>query len=98
MYRRQSERHSRLLDSLDKHYQIARGVILESQNPVTGLLPASISVSTHGDYRQASILFLLFLFNFFESRPPFHLQSRDAWVRDNVYSIISVWALSIAYE
>lgn len=37
------------------------------QNPVTGLLPASI-------------------------------QKKDAWVRDNVYSIMAVWGLGMAYR
>ena len=40
---------------------------------MTGLLPASIAVTVHGDYR-------------------------DAWVRDNVYSILAVWGLSLAYR
>ncbi|MEQ2158288.1 hypothetical protein GOODEAATRI_010672 [Goodea atripinnis] len=37
------------------------------QNPVTGLLPASV-------------------------------QKKDAWVRDNVYSVLAVWGLGMAYR
>ncbi|MEM9244548.1 MAG: glycoside hydrolase family 15 protein [Cyanobacteria bacterium P01_F01_bin.153] len=47
--------------------------MLSRQNPVTGLLPASTAVTTHGDYT-------------------------DAWVRDNVYSILAVWGLGAAYR
>ncbi|RKP33981.1 glycosyl hydrolases family 15-domain-containing protein, partial [Dimargaris cristalligena] len=48
-------------------------IILSRQNPNTGLIPASVAVTTHGDYR-------------------------DAWVRDNVYSIMSVFGLALAYR
>ncbi|KAJ3120440.1 hypothetical protein HK098_004590 [Nowakowskiella sp. JEL0407] len=54
------------------HHQISK-IILSKQNPCTGLIPASVAITTHGDYR-------------------------DAWVRDNVYSIIAVWGLSLAYR
>lgn len=60
-------------DSLETLYQQINSVILRRQHPVTGLLPASTSVNTHGDYT-------------------------DAWVRDNVYSILAVWCLSVAYR
>ncbi|KAM3857703.1 phosphorylase b kinase regulatory subunit alpha, skeletal muscle isoform [Diretmus argenteus] len=52
---------------LDNYARIVHQTILQYQDPVTGLLPAS------GD-------------------------QPDAWVRDNVYSIVSVWALSLAYR
>ncbi|KAJ8007847.1 hypothetical protein DPEC_G00098440 [Dallia pectoralis] len=52
---------------LDNYARIVHQTILQYQDPVTGLLPAS------GDHP-------------------------DAWVRDNVYSILSVWALSLAYR
>ncbi|XP_060786602.1 phosphorylase b kinase regulatory subunit alpha, skeletal muscle isoform isoform X2 [Neoarius graeffei] len=52
---------------LDNYARIIQQTILQHQDPVTGLLPAS------------------------EEQP-------DAWVRDNVYSIIAVWALSLAYR
>jgi len=26
------------------------------------------------------------------------MPARDAWVRDNVYSILAVWALALAYR
>jgi len=48
-------------------------IILARQHPVTGLLPASTAVTTHGDYT-------------------------DAWVRDNVYSILAVWGQALAYR
>ncbi len=58
---------------LDKLYKEVSEVIVRRQHPVTGLLPASTAVNTHGDYT-------------------------DAWVRDNVYSIMCVWALSLAFR
>jgi phosphorylase kinase alpha/beta subunit len=60
------------LSALDRYYQEVQAVILSRQNPVTGLLPASTAITTHGDYT-------------------------DAWVRDNVYSILAVWGLALAY-
>lgn len=59
--------------SLKKHFKTINKIILSRQDPITGLLPASTAVNTHGDYT-------------------------DAWVRDNVYSILSVWGLSLAYK
>jgi GH15 family glucan-1,4-alpha-glucosidase len=50
-----------------------QAIVLSRQNPCTGLLPASVAVTTHGDYR-------------------------DAWVRDNVYSILCVFGLAMAYR
>ncbi len=58
---------------LDSYYQPIKTVILSRQNPISGLLPASTAITTHGDYT-------------------------DAWVRDNVYSILAVWGLAIAYR
>ena len=58
---------------LDKIYNEVSDVIIRRQHPVTGLLPASTAVNTHGDYT-------------------------DAWVRDNVYSIMCVWALALAFR
>ncbi|KAG0360373.1 hypothetical protein BGZ54_009575 [Gamsiella multidivaricata] len=58
---------------LDYYYRAVNAVILNRQNPTTGLIPASVAVTTHGDYR-------------------------DAWVRDNVYSIMAVFGLSLAYR
>uniref|UniRef100_A0A6Q2X0Q4 Phosphorylase b kinase regulatory subunit n=1 Tax=Esox lucius TaxID=8010 RepID=A0A6Q2X0Q4_ESOLU len=52
---------------LDNYARIVHQTILQYQDPVTGLLPASG-------------------------------EQPDAWVRDNVYSILSVWALSLAYR
>lgn len=62
-----------LLERLDYYYRIISAIILSKQNPVTGLIPASVAVNSHGDYR-------------------------DAWVRDNVYSILAVFGLSLAYR
>lgn len=58
---------------LNTLYNDITSIILAKQHPVTGLLPASTAITTHGDYT-------------------------DAWVRDNVYSIMSVWSLHIAYR
>ncbi|WP_457743751.1 glycoside hydrolase family 15 protein [Sulfurimonas sp.] len=58
---------------LDKHFHTIDKIILSRQDAISGLLPASTAVNTHGDYT-------------------------DAWVRDNVYSILSVWGLSLSYK
>src|SRR5690606_16669722 len=63
-------KHKQLLERL---FSEIKTVILSKQHPVTGLLPASTAVNSHGDYT-------------------------DAWVRDNVYSIVSVWTLSMAFK
>ena len=55
------------------HYASVEKIILQRQDAVTGLLPASTAVNAHGDYT-------------------------DAWVRDNVYSILAVWGLALAYR
>ena len=60
-------------DRLDYHYKIVIALILNKQHPISGLLPASVAVTSHGDYR-------------------------DAWVRDNVYSILAVHGLALAYR
>lgn len=56
---------------LARYYRDIKSIILHKQNAITGLLPASTSITKHGNYT-------------------------DAWVRDNVYSILAVWGLSIA--
>ncbi len=58
---------------LDRYYQQIQTIILDRQNPVTGLFPASTAITAHGDYT-------------------------DAWVRDNVYTILAVWGLALAYR
>ncbi len=60
-------------EKLDQIFKQVETVIMSRQHPVTGLMPASTAVTTHGDYT-------------------------DAWVRDNVYSIMSIWALGLAYR
>jgi phosphorylase kinase alpha/beta subunit len=62
-----------LTQHLDSYYQEIKAVILNRQNPISGLLPASTAITAHGDYT-------------------------DAWVRDNVYSVLAVWGLAIAYR
>src|SRR4028119_1590036 len=64
---------SPLKTRLDDYYQQIKAIILNRQNPITGLLPASTAITAHGDYT-------------------------DAWVRDNVYSILAVWGLGLAYR
>jgi hypothetical protein len=51
---------------LDTYYHQVQNIILSRQDWVTGLLPASTAINSHGNYT-------------------------DAWVRDNVYSILAVW-------
>ena len=63
----------RLQAQLDRYYQQVKTVILSRQHPVSGLMPASTAVNSHGNYT-------------------------DAWVRDNVYSILAVWGLALAYR
>jgi phosphorylase kinase alpha/beta subunit len=58
---------------LEAYYDLIKQVILDRQNPITGLLPASTAINVHGNYT-------------------------DAWVRDNVYSILAVWGLALAYR
>ncbi|MGZ5077644.1 MAG: glycoside hydrolase family 15 protein, partial [Methylobacter sp.] len=58
---------------LDAYFQQVQDIILSRQDWVTGLLPASTAVNSHGNYT-------------------------DAWVRDNVYSILPAWGLALAYR
>ncbi|MCX7088829.1 MAG: glycoside hydrolase family 15 protein [Methylococcales bacterium] len=60
-------------DKLDAYYTQVQDIILNRQDWITGLLPASTAVNAHGNYT-------------------------DAWVRDNVYSILAVWGLALAYR
>jgi phosphorylase kinase alpha/beta subunit len=60
-------------DKLNAYYQQIQEVILNRQDWVSGLLPASTAVNSHGNYT-------------------------DAWVRDNVYSILAAWGLALAYR
>ena len=57
-----------MIERLD--HSISR-VVLQRQDPISGLLPASTAHTIHGNYG-------------------------DAWVRDCVYSIQCVWALSLS--
>lgn len=58
---------------LDHYFEQIDQIILARQDFLTGLLPASTAVTSHGDYT-------------------------DAWVRDNVYSIMAAWGLAMAYR
>ncbi|KAI9345534.1 glycosyl hydrolases family 15-domain-containing protein [Obelidium mucronatum] len=42
-------------DRLDTYYNEVSSIILSRQNHATGLIPASVAVTTHGDYRDAWI-------------------------------------------
>lgn len=61
------------MDILDHYYRQVRDIILQRQDCISGLLPASTAVTVHGNYT-------------------------DAWVRDNVYSILAAWGLGLAYR
>ncbi len=61
------------LEHLGEYYRQVQDVILNKQDWVSGLLPASTAITVHGNYT-------------------------DAWVRDNVYSIMAVWGLALAYR
>ncbi|KAJ8936869.1 hypothetical protein NQ314_012133 [Rhamnusium bicolor] len=52
---------------LDYYQRLVHKIIMEHQNPVTGLFPVSV-------------------------------ENNHAWIRDNVYCILSVWGLSMAYK
>ncbi len=60
-------------ERLEEYWEEVTRIILTRQHPASGLIPASVAVTMHGDYR-------------------------DAWVRDNVYSILAVWGLALAYR
>ncbi len=60
-------------NQLDSYYRQIKEIILNRQDCVSGLLPASTAINIHGDYT-------------------------DAWVRDNVYSILAAWGLALAYR
>lgn len=40
-------------ERLDYYYRAVKAIILSRQNPNSGLIPASVAVTTHGDYRDA---------------------------------------------
>ncbi|KAF7991456.1 hypothetical protein HCN44_008768 [Aphidius gifuensis] len=52
---------------LDYYQRVVHKIIMNHQNPVTGLFPAS-------------------------------MENNHAWIRDNVYCILAVWGLSMAYK
>ncbi|KAI8393300.1 glycosyl hydrolases family 15-domain-containing protein [Radiomyces spectabilis] len=41
------------LERLDYYYEVINSTILSKQNPATGLIPASVAITTHGDYTDA---------------------------------------------
>ena len=73
MSNRQKSKSRKDQENLENYWEEVTRIILTRQHPASGLIPASIAVTTHGDYR-------------------------DAWVRDNVYSILAVWGLALAYR
>jgi hypothetical protein len=46
-------------DRLDLFYNQVKGIILTRQHPATGLIPASVAVTSHGDYRDAWVRYIL---------------------------------------
>ncbi|MGZ8185463.1 MAG: glycoside hydrolase family 15 protein [Methylobacter sp.] len=60
-------------DKLENYYRQVQEIIINRQDWVSGLLPASTAINVHGNYN-------------------------DAWVRDNVYSILAAWGLALAYR
>lgn len=61
------------IEKLDAYFDEVRDIILNRQDWISGLLPASTANNVHGNYN-------------------------DAWVRDNVYSILAPWGLALAYR
>lgn len=61
------------IEKLDAYFDEVRDIILNRQDWISGLLPASTAINIHGNYN-------------------------DAWVRDNVYSILPAWGLALAYR
>ena len=43
-----------LRKALDGYYRQIQAIIVDKQHPVTGLLPASTAITSHGNYRDAS--------------------------------------------
>ncbi|MGR8929084.1 MAG: glycoside hydrolase family 15 protein [Gammaproteobacteria bacterium] len=60
-------------EQLAAYYRQVQEIILNRQDWISGLLPASTAITKHGNYT-------------------------DAWVRDNVYSILAAWGLALAYR
>ncbi|QSA97978.1 glycoside hydrolase family 15 protein [Methylococcus sp. EFPC2] len=60
-------------DPLEHYFRQVKDIILDRQDWISGLLPASTAVTAHGNYT-------------------------DAWVRDNVYSILAAWGLALSYR
>ena len=73
---------------LDHWHHVVSTIVLSKQNPCTGLIPASVAVTTHGDYRDAWVRLVL-------SVVRLEAYSRN---RDNVYSIFCVYGLALAYK
>ncbi|GAB4264713.1 MAG: hypothetical protein Kow0065_15500 [Methylomicrobium sp.] len=61
------------IERLDTYFEQVQDIILNRQDWISGLLPASTAINVHGNYN-------------------------DAWVRDNVYSILAAWGLALAYR
>ena len=75
---------------MEKYYKEVQIIILSRQNPATGLIPASVAVTTHGDYRDAWVRYAYH--DCQEICKHFDIN------RDNVYSIYAVWGLALSYR
>lgn len=71
----ESEEDNEDIKTLHDYYLLIKRTILDFQNPVTGLLPASLYRAQFVPEKDCS----------------------DSWIRDNVYGILAVWGLSLAY-
>ena len=97
---------------LDAHYTVVHRTILLHQDPVTGLLPAHqigrpcypTHQATPRLHPGQSPLMILTSFHVIQIRWLGVLAwstagcEEHAWIRDNVYSVMSVWALAMAFR
>ena len=92
---------------LDSYYRIVYQTILRHQDPNTGLLPGDAGrmndqISLSSILKMSGLIPRLNLSPFVSQQYLFlgkpDSRFHDAWIRDNVYSIMCVWALSLAYK
>eukprot|EP00123_Amoebidium_parasiticum_P014558 comp22555_c0_seq1/m.34320 comp22555_c0_seq1/g.34320 ORF comp22555_c0_seq1/g.34320 comp22555_c0_seq1/m.34320 type:complete len:1285 (-) comp22555_c0_seq1:310-4164(-) len=69
------------------YYELVYNTILIQQHPVTGLLPSFYEAGTPKTPAVAT-----------ENQSPQSKLQWHAWVRDNVYSILAVWGLALAFK
>ncbi|KAG5462798.1 MAG: glycosyl hydrolases family 15-domain-containing protein [Olpidium bornovanus] len=84
-------------ERLDYYFRAVQAIILNRQNPTTGLIPASVAVTTHGKRLPGRVGQPAFVSLDANS---FHLLCRELalFCRDNVYSIYAVFGLALAYR